>query len=355
MRPHRGGHAWVFLQWLLGLRDLGFEVRFVDRSPTMDETEVAWLANVMSDVGFSWALTIDDGDCLGASRDEVESWFIDSDVCIDVMGHADRTLLPLARRSVMLDIDPGFGQMWHDLGQARMFGRHHAYATIGLTLGEGSMVPTCGVEWIPTLPPVALPEWPRAIGRRRGFTSVSSWRGPFDPVAYGDEVFGLRVHQFRKYFGLPALTGIGVELALDIDDTDVADRDRLIESGFTVRSPRAVAATPHQYRSYVQQSGAELCVAKDLYVRTRCGWFSDRSACYLASGRPVVHHDTGFGTALPVGDGLLTFSDPAQAAAAMKEVVRDPDHHTIAARQIAEEHLDATTVIARLLDRVGVL
>src|SRR5262245_49586599 len=105
MRPYRGGHAWVFLQWLLGLRALGFDVRFVDRLPGVDDTEVQWLSTVMSDFGFDgrWALTTADGACVGAALEEVIGWFVDSEICIDVMGHADASLLRLARRAVMLD------------------------------------------------------------------------------------------------------------------------------------------------------------------------------------------------------------------------------------------------------------
>jgi glycosyltransferase involved in cell wall biosynthesis len=148
-------------------------------------------------------------------------------------------------------------------------------------------------------------------------------------------------------------SAVGVELAMDLDDADLADRDLLLGAGFRLVDPRVVAGTPAAYRRYVQTSFGELCVAKSMYVDTRGGWFSDRSACYLASGRPVVAQDTGWTAALPQGQGLLAFHDTASAAAALAEVAGNPARHSRAAREVAEEHLSASVVLPALLDALG--
>jgi hypothetical protein len=182
---------------------------------------------------------------------------------------------------------------------------------------------------------------------------VASWRGPFGPVEHEGRTYGLRVHSFRRLLGLPAASGADVCLALDLDDFDGADREALLAAGFRLTDPRAAAGTPDAYRRHVQGSAGELCVAKALYVDTRGGWFSDRSACYLASGRPVLAQDTGWTAALPSGEGLLAFTDTGSAAAALAEVAGDPDRHCRAARDLAEAHLSAAVVLPALLDALG--
>ena len=356
MRPGRGGHAWVFLNWLLGLRSLGFDVTFVDRMAEPETRHIEWLGDVMrtADADQRWGLTARTR-TYGSSRAEMESWFSECDVCIDVMGHADPSLARLAPTSVFVDIDPGFGQLWQHLGQAKMFGRHTAYATVGLGLASGaSRIPACGLDWIPTLPPVDLSEWPAATSSSGCFTSVATWRGPFDPITVDDDVLGLRVHQFRRFLDVPANVTVPIELALDIDPADAGDRDALLRAGYGLVCPRRVTDTTGAFRAYVQHSAGEFCVAKDLYVRTTTGWFSDRSACYLASGRPVVHHDTGLSGRFELDGGLLLFEDPQSAATAINAVVAEPEHHRTAARDFAARYLDARTVVADLLNRAGV-
>ena len=199
-----------------------------------------------------------------------------------------------------------------------------------------------------------LSEWPLGGEHDGRFTSVVSWRGPFGPVDYDGRRYGLRVHEFRRFLELPAQTGERFEVALDIDDGDRADAESLERHGWMLADPRVVAGDPWRYRDYVRRSAAELMIAKNLYVDTRSGWFSDRSACYLASGRPALVQDTGLEGLLPLGEGLLAFSDPAEATAAVKEVRADYGRHSRAARAIAEEHFAAQRVLRRLLEELGV-
>jgi glycosyltransferase involved in cell wall biosynthesis len=369
-RPHVGGHSWVALQWLLGFRALGWDVVLVDRldhdmwhdrsggpCQAEDSVNVEYLADVMRRFGLgdSWAILVAGRDPIGLSRRALERKVGSSEVLLNVMGYLDdEDLLARAPLRVFLDIDPGFGQMWRALGLHDAFAGHDGFVTFGLRLGQAACgVPDCGLDWIPTLPPVVLDEWPSAPGGD-AFSTVASWRGPFGPIDYDGRRFGLRVHEFRRFLELPRITGAAFRLALDIDAADGLDRDQLLEHGWELVDPRSAAGDPIAYRDFIQRSGAELNVAKNLYVDTRGGWFSDRSACYLASGKPVLAQDTGFGDALPVGEGLLAFASVEEAAAGVEAIRRDPARHAAAARRIAEEHLDAERVIGRLMNDLGV-
>jgi hypothetical protein len=164
----------------------------------------------------------------------------------------------------------------------------------------------------------------------------------------------LRVHEFRKFIELPSRTGERFEVALDIDPEDEKDRKSLVDGGWNLTEPRTVTADPWSYRSYIQRSGAEFMVAKNLYVDTWSGWFSDRSICYLASAKPVLAQNTGFDRRYPTGVGLLCFSTIDEAVEGVEAIKADYRRHAQAAREIAEEFFDAKHVLRRLLVTVGV-
>lgn len=366
-RPGRGGHAWVFLQYLLGFRRLGHEVLFLDRlSPAMlpagaewpPPGQIEWLRSTMAAAGLErdWCLLLEDGSAdstAGLARREALDRVRRATVLIDVMGFlADEEMLAAAGRRVFLDLDPGFPQMWQELGLHRSIGDHDAYATIGLRVGsEESLVPTCGVEWVRTPPPVVLAEWPSTPGGR-AWTSVATWRGPFEPIDFEGSRYGLRAHRMREFASLPTAAGVEMELALDIDPADAADAELLRAGGWRLVSP-ARAATGANYRAYVQTSRAEVGVAKDMYVRSRGGWLSDRSLCYLASGKPVIAEATGFERAVETGTGLLAFTDPAEATAAVAEVEGAYARHSAAARELAAARFDSDRVLPELLEAVA--
>jgi hypothetical protein len=256
---------------------------------------------------------------------------------------------------VFLDIDPGFPQMWHALGWADLFAGHDDFVTVGLNVGRGDCtIPGCGRRWITTVPPIVLEHWPAVPLAAGPFTSVATWRGRYAPIDYGGERYGLRVHELRKFVEVPRRSGAAFELALDIDEVEHADRALLAQNGWCLVEPREVAGDPWAYQGYIARSRAELMVAKDIYVRSRSGWFSDRSVCYLASGRPVVVQDTGLEGLLPTSEGLLAFRTVEEACAAVDAVAHDGEHHARAARRIAEECFDSDKVLTRLLDRLGV-
>lgn len=360
-----GGHAWVFLNWLLGLRRLGWDVLFLDShgpdmytNATEERANLDYVRTVMEMFGLDGAWSVLDRQTgmsvAGLGRDEVSRRMRSADLLFNFSGYLqDEQLLSAVPIRVFVDVDPGFWQMWCDLGLHDAFAGHDRFVTVGTRIGRpGCIVPTCGREWIPTLPPVVLDQWPVQIATRDAITSIGSWRGPFAPIEYQGRVYGLRAHEFRKFANLPELTAAEFELGLDISAGDARDIELLSSSGWRLIDPTSVAGDPMSYRDYLAASKAELMVAKNMYVETRSGWFSDRSACYLASGKPVVAQETGLEAAVPTGDGLLLFRTSAEAADCVAEMAANYLRQTRAARAIAEAAFDSDLVLQAVIDHV---
>jgi hypothetical protein len=187
--------------------------------------------------------------------------------------------------------------------------------------------------------------------RRDALTTVGNWRS-YGSIERDGVHYGQRAHSLREVVELPRRTTERFELALAIHPDEHRDLEALSGNGWHLVDPAQVAGTPSAYREFVQRSKGELGVAKSGYVRSRCGWFSDRSCCYLASGRPVVAQETGFSDFVPTGEGLLAFENVDDAASAVEALRHDYARHARAAREFAEEHLDSDVVLGRLLERV---
>jgi hypothetical protein len=324
-----------------------------------DSVNVAYVDSVLDAFGLAdrYAIFCDGGArTVGLTRAQVLEEMARTALVVNVNGFfEDEEVLGLAGTRAYLDIDPGFPHMWRALGLHDAFRGHDAYVTVGEGIGgPKSKVPTGDLDWITSPQPIVLEHWPAMSGRGDAFTSVGSWRGPFGPVEYEGTTYGLRVHEFRKFAALPARVSQPLEIALDIDDADAPDIELLRANGWRLRNPREVAADPWRYREYVQGSRAELMVAKNMYVASRSGWFSDRSICYLASGRPVLAQETGFSDYYPVGRGLLAFRTLEEAIDGIERIARDYDAHARAARALAEEHFESDRVLGRLLRKVGI-
>jgi hypothetical protein len=304
----------------------------------------------------AWSVSLGGGLHAGAGRERVLEHARTCDLLLNVMGFlADEEILAAAPRRVFLDTDPGFGQMWRALGLADVFAGHDAHVTIGERIGEPDCaVPACGLKWVTTPQPVFLEAWPAVPPPRDGaFTSVARWRGAYGPIDFEGRRYGLRVHEFRRFASLPRLTGEPLELALDIHPHETADIDLLTREGWRLLDPASVARTPTVYRSFIENSAAELMVAKGMYVQSRSGWLSERSLCYLATGRPVLAQGTGLEELYPVGRGLLTYDTLDEAVAGVESIRADPEGHAAAARELAEEHFGSDRVLGRLLDQLA--
>jgi hypothetical protein len=370
---NQGGEAWVRLSYLLGLRRLGFRVRFLEQiapgacvddegKPAAFETSAnrAYFAAVMDEFGLSDSATLlATGPEGGASIPRNLLALADSsDALLNISGHlAVEPLLQRFRNKVLIDIDPGFTQFWHAAGNAgaRLTG-HDWYFTIGENIGSPDCpIPLSGVEWRATRPPVVLGEWPvTPASQPPRFTTIANWRGSYGPVQFGERTFGQKVHEFRKVVELPTRVSTIFEIALNIHAGDHKDRTALEANGWRITDPLIAAGTPDAFRRYVQESGAEFSVAQGIYVDTDSGWFSDRTTRYLASGKPVLVQDTGFSRSLPTGQGLVAFRTLEEAVRGAESIVADYAGHCRAAREIAERYFDSDVVLGRLMEEVGV-
>ncbi|MFM7205723.1 MAG: hypothetical protein ACKO4T_03505 [Planctomycetaceae bacterium] len=366
----RGGLSWFHLQFLLGFRRLGHRVILVDRLdagmatdaagaavPFAESVQLGRFLDLVRRFGLddAFSLDIDRGrETLGIPRERLVDLAASAACLINVMGYCDDpAILDAVPRRVFLDIDPGFPQIWRALGLHDAFAGHERFATLGRRIGRPDCsIPTCGLDWITLPQPIVLDEWPAAAPRPdAAFTSIGAWRGPNGPVEFQGRTYGLRCHEFRRFLDLPRrVPGEAFEQALEIHAGDRRDIDALESHGWRLVDPLAVAAGPDAFRDYIVGSKAEFMVPKQMYVDTRGGLLSDRSAAYLASGRPVLARDTGLADLYPLGAGLLAFATPAEAEAGVAAITAEYPRHCRAAREIAESAFDSDRVLARFLD-----
>jgi hypothetical protein len=357
-----GGEAWVRMSWVRGFDQLGLDVRFAEELGGEDEPSpeaVEWFERVTERFGVADRATLlHRGQAIvGPPLDEVEAFATEA-ALVNISAHLRLPrLLKSFRRRVMVDIDPGFTQFWHHQRIADVgIEAHDLHFTIGELIGTaGCPVPTDGIEWLPVKPPVVISDWPTVEAPELDrFTTIGSWRGPFGPIEDEGRTYGLKVHEFRKLIDLPRRSSERFELALDIHPADEADRSALVEAGWRLKDPRSASGDPDAFRAYVRGSGAEFSVAQGVYVDTRCGWFSDRTTRYLASGRPALVQDTGFSQLLPTGDGLVAFTTLNEAVAGAADIAARYPEHCAAARRIASERFAADRVLARFCERAGI-
>ncbi len=366
--PHQGGATWAVLQYLLGFQRLGHEVFFVEPiapasvSPQGAQLEVsanaAYFRAIVGRFGLaerSALLLAGTEETAGLSYTELRGIARDTDVLINISGMlADPALLEPIPRRVYLDLDPAFIQLWHSAyGIEMRFAAHTHFVTVGRGIGHTDCpIPTCGLDWISTFQPVVLDEWPvaREIDRE-ALTTIANWRG-YGSVEHEGQHYGQKAHSLRQFFALPRLCAEKFAPALAIHPGETSDLAALAENGWQVLDPAKVAATPDTYRDFIRGSKAEFGIAKTGYVHSRSGWFSDRSACYLASGRPVIAQETGFSRDLPTGEGLFAFQTINEVIAAIDAMNSDYARHSRAARKLAEEYFESGKVLTQLLNNV---
>jgi len=368
VRRPLGGGAWPTMQYALGLKRLGHEVYFLedsedwgacydpsrhvtDEDPTFG-LEFARRAFDRVGLGDCWAYhdahqSTWHGPCAGRIEEVCRS----ADLLINNSGvNPIRPWLEQVPRRAYIDTDPGFEQVLQltDDFKKRRLAQHNVFFTLGENIpGKHAEVPDDGVPWLATRQPVVLDCWPVTPGPDDGrYTTVMLWDS-YPPREYEGYRFGMKSESFEPYFDLPA--GVSCELELAVGGPGVPRR-RLREHGWHVVDPLVPTADCWTYQDYLRGSKAEFTVAKHGYVVSAGGWFSERSAHYLASGRPVVTQDTGFGTWLPVGDGLLSFSSPAEAIARLESVDADYRRHCVAARGLAQDYFDSDKVLSRLVE-----
>ena len=371
---HNGGESWVRLSWVRGLRNLGFRVFFLEQiddtacvdaqsrpSSASDSDNRRYFDQVTTAFGLRGNAALicsQSRETFGASYEDVQHVCESAALLINISGHLQlKDLLNRIATTVYVDIDPGFTQIWHAQGiRSGRIMEHDYYFTIAENINQPDCgIPTGQLPWRPIRQPVVLSDWPAcASPEHTRFTTIANWRGPYGAIEYGGKLLGSKVHEFRKLIELPTRSPAQFELALKIHPADGQDLLLLEQNGWRLVEPSLVAADPHSFRNYVQGSSAEFSVAQGMYVATNSGWFSDRSIRYLASGKPVLVQDTGLRAHLPVGEGLLVFSNLDEAIRGADEIVADYERHSAAARRIAERYFDSDYVLPQLLEQVGV-
>ena len=373
-----GGVTWDYVQYPAGFAALGHDVYYVEDTRLWPQYSadggsdcaplVEHLAGVMADFGLAsrWAYRDEaSGRCFGLSEERVREVCRGADVFVNVS--CSTFLRDEYRRipvRVLLDSDPMFTQVQYETqagftpgspGMRELVAGHTHHLTFGENAGgPGCRMPACGVRWRPTRQPVLLDRWPVTdLPAGAAFTTLMNWTAA-RPLDYAGEKWGQKDVEFRKVFDLPRRVP-GVKLTAVIGQTtgNPFPAEEARRAGWEVLDPRECADDWRSYREFLGSSAGEFSVAKETYVKARTGWFSCRSACYLAAGRPVVTQDTGWSAFYPTGEGLFAFDDAAGAADALRRVAADPVRHGRAARRIAEEYFDARRVLGDLLRQVG--
>jgi hypothetical protein len=366
-----GGHFWVYMQYVQGLRQAGCEVYWLERAPDggpwQERSRIdTWLQRLKR-YGLDGKVILyreadRDGGCargepydyLVGTRSEADEVFRRADLLLNFHYAIDPELLACFRRTALVDIDPGLLQMWISTGQL-VIAPHDLYFTTGETVGMPSaLFPDGGLEWVHIRPPVCLELWPYSYDPRcETFTTVTNWWGGWAteivegrPVLYDNT----KRSAYLAFAELPGLTSQPVELAVQFASTDGRERRMLERRGWRIRHAWEVSRTPEMYRAYVQRSRGELSCVKPSCVKLQNGWISDRSLCYLASGKPVVMQDTGPNPYLPFGDGILRFSTSEEAASALAAINADYKRNCWSAREIAETYFDARQITERILN-----
>lgn len=370
VRGPMGGMAWHYLQYVLGLKALGHDVYFVE-----DSDDTPWccydpqrgVTDSNPAYGLKFAAAI--FDIFGLSERwayydaHTHSWHgMSAERAFEICADADLLLNiscanPLRDWTkkisvrVMIDTDPVFTQIRNFTEPERRNRalEHNVFFTFGENFGRSDCsIPDDGFSWQPTRQPVVITAWQVAPAPVSGkFTTVMQWDS-YPPREFEGKRYGLKSDSFTPFFTLPQETGQSFELAIG---SSSAPRDLLRENGWSVRDPLEISKGVWDYQRYIQQSKAEFSVAKHGYVVSRSGWFSERTAAYLASGRPVLAQDTGFSRWLPTGAGILKFNGFEEAVAGVSEITKRYDFHCRASREIAAEYFDSRKVISELIER----
>jgi hypothetical protein len=374
--PEFAGNTWAFLQYVLGLTRLGVESFWVDYQPQLDPRRPARdrraqphedchsidyvrarFDAMARKFGFDgrYCILYDGGvGGFGISPAELDEMVDDVDLLLNLGGPlpAGSPLLRIPCRAY-IDLDPGFTQVWaHQLDMG--FGDYQFFFTVGQNVGRPEFrIPTLGIAWEPTFPPVVLDLWPAHIDAScERLTTIADWHGS-QYARFERELYTGKREEFIRFLEVPRRAQRPIELALSIGQHDYEDLGLLLRNDWFVRDPYLYAGDPDSYREFIQFSRAEFSVAKSGYVKSRSGWFSDRTACYLASGKPAVVQSTGFEWRLPTGDGLLTFGTVQEAVEGIEAIEDDYLAHAEAARRIAEERFDSGLVLGSILEQVG--
>jgi hypothetical protein len=385
------GMAWMHMQITAGLCRLGHDAYYFEMTSAWpydpvrntrvcdSAYAVPYLARVAKSFGLGdrWAYrrSYADGEWLGLNKERAEALFAEADAILNVAGatHFGEFQFPKGRL-VYFGTDPVYDELRfakQDPEAREIVQEHNDFVTYGENIGKKTcLVPPFPALRTTTRQPVLLDLWQPSEPPRREFTTVGNWKQEGREIEYDGEYYHWsKDREFLKFIDLPKRIDQPLELAMNLADSDTIQhgegeavralgisgqaRQVLTSNGWKLADSHALTTDPWPYRDYIRSSRGEFTVARDLHVRLRSGWFSERSACYLAAGRPVITQDTGFGSVLPTGEGLFAFNTMADILQAFDAVNGDYHRHSRAARAIAEEYFRAETVLAKVLADLG--
>jgi hypothetical protein len=358
----RGGHAMYVLQWLRALSSLGDEVyllEFLKEPP--DGNALRYFKEIVN----TWwrpdrsALVLENtGECIyGLDARELKLLVAEAAAVITLAAHYSREFFPIVdkiRPRILIEQDPGYTHLWVGDDPRDIFGEHDIYFTVGGNIGtDRCNLPTHGIDWKHIWNPVVLDWWSAPMHGAPGnlpFTTIGDWRS-YGYLEFEGKLLGPKAEEFRKFINLPRDANEQMQMILQIDSDD-PDVRMLEEHGWQIELP-ATVATPDLYRSFIQNSAAEFSCVKGGYAGTNCGWFSDRSACYLAAGKPVIMQSTGFEDLLSTGQGIFAVESVEGALSAITEIRNAPDKHSQSAFSLAKTEFDSSVIGATVLREIS--
>lgn len=371
-----GGVTWDYVQYPVGLARLGHDVWYLEDSGEWPydasgpggrasevhdcSANVSRVAQVMQRFEMSerWMYRCPIGnEWFGVDEERRRDVIASADILLNISGTVFQPWrYRSVRRLVYVDSDPVFTQIKLVAGSV-LFGRRVASHDLHFSFGEclDTSLPNGGFQWRPTRQPVLLDQWNPATPARAAYTTIMNWAS-YAALKYEGNTYGQKNVEFERFIDLPGrLPDVEFEVAVkrtERRNKPTAPIDRLRRHGWNVVDPLIACSDLDSYRGYIESSRAEWSVAKNGYVTGRPGWFSCRSACYLAAGRPVVVQDTGFAPVIPVGKGLLAFATLDDAVRAVSDIEGDYEVHANAARALAEEHFGADAVLTSLVNEI---
>jgi hypothetical protein len=380
-----GGVTWDYIQYPLGLKLLGHEVYYIEDTgqySTYRITErdwddphdsVAYLQTIMEKFGMAGQWAYRDtfsGQCYGMSLQKVMDICATADLFINISAatifREEYLRIP---RKALIDSDPMFTQVQTFEVKTNIDERYITHKikvtdydyhfTFGENIGAPDcLIPSLDIDWIPTRQPICMDHWKvgqnKANGHPFSFTTIMNW-STRSRLEYNNQQWGQKDVEFRKFLAMPQLfanAAFKVVLAVSTDFKKELNREMIAGHGWQILHPDQTIANSEEYQNFIMNSDAEFSIAKETYVKSRSGWFSCRSACYLAAGRPVITQETGWSGYITPGEGLFAFHDEQTALEALEEVTSRYHHHAKAARELAYEYFDSKKVLASMIGKM---
>lgn len=367
-----GGLVQWWLAWIVGLKQLGHEVFFIEKSEWEDDCYdlsqrimtsdskygVNYISVLFKKYGLenNWCFIDNAHQYHGMNKHQLNKLFSTSDLFLDLEWSDWEQGSENVPVRVFVDGEPGWFQfkLTNMVNSGIELPKYDHYFTAGLNIGNGNcQIPLAGLDWKPTVSPVLIDDYfssPVNINSNAAFTTVMHWQS-HQSVEFGGRSYGQKDIEFEKYISLPSLVNQKMELAVS---GPKVPWQLLQDNKWAVKNADDITITVESYRDYISKSRGEFCIAKNAFVETQCGWFGERAGYYMQSGRPVICQETGFSKHIPCGEGLFAINNVTEAAIAIETINSNYEKHSAWSREIVHEYFDAQKVLKKLLSQTGI-